>query len=142
MTALDTSVAIASLVSWHEHHDVCRRAATGARAPAHVVLETYSVLTRLPAPHRLDGHVAADLLSARFRSKDVLAASLRLQRSLVAQLAEVGLEGGATYDGYVGLTAAAHGELLLSRDRRAARTYELLAVPFELVEPDPPDDAR
>ncbi len=46
------------------------------------------------------------------------------------------------YDGYVGLTAAAHGELLLSRDRRAARTYELLSVPFELVEPDPPDDAR
>lgn len=95
------------------------------------------MLTRLPAPHRLDGRVANELLWARFSSKDVLVASARRQRSIVGELADLGLEGGAVYDGYIALTAAEHDETLLSRDRRAVRTYELLGVPFELI--GPPD---
>jgi predicted nucleic acid-binding protein len=135
VTALDTSVCIPSLVSWHEHHEVCRRAAAGARVPAHVLVESFSVLTRLPAPHRLDGDVVRRLLALRFPSSQVLPASSALQRSVVERLARLGVEGGAVYDGLVGLTAAQHHEVLLTRDRRAARTYELVGVRFELVEP-------
>jgi hypothetical protein len=109
--------------------------AAGARAPAHVHIETYSVLTRLPTPHRLDGEVARQLLSVRFEATDLLAASAPLQRSLVEQLAAHGIEGGAVYDGLVALTAQQHGETLLTRDRRAVRIYEVLGVDFELVEP-------
>ncbi|MBK9180934.1 MAG: hypothetical protein IPM45_15460 [Acidimicrobiales bacterium] len=65
----------------------------------------------------------------------MLAASASLQRSLVRRLAAPGVEGGAVYDGLVGLTAAQHGETLLTRDRRAIRTYELLGVRYEVVGP-------
>ncbi len=134
MTALDTSVCVPALVSWHEHHEVCRRAAAGARVPAHVLVESFSVLTRLPAPHRLTGDVARRLLAGRFGSREVLTESAALQRSIVERLARIGVEGGAVYDALVGLTAAQHGEMLLTRDRRAARTYELVGVTFQLVE--------
>ncbi len=133
MTALDTSVCVPALVSWHEHHEACRRAAAGARVPAHVLVESFSVLTRLPAPHRLTGNVARRLLAGRFASSEVLTESAPLQRSIVDRLARIGVEGGAVYDALVGLTAAQYDEVLLTRDRRAARTYELVGVTFQLV---------
>jgi len=102
--------------------------------PAHVLAESFSVLTRLPAPHRLGGDVAGRLLARRFGPGDVLPASAALQRTAVAHLAGLGIEGGAVYDGLVGLTAKQHGQRLITRDRRAARTYELLEVDFELVD--------
>jgi hypothetical protein len=36
-------------------------------------------------------------------------------------------------DGLVGLASAYVGATLLTRDARAARVYEALAVPFELI---------
>jgi predicted nucleic acid-binding protein len=134
VTALDTSVCVPALVSWHEHHQACRQAAVGARVPAHVLVESFSVLTRLPAPHRLTGDVARRLLSGRFTSSEVLTESAALQRSIVDRLARLGVEGGAVYDALVGLTAAQHAEVLLTRDRRATRTYELVGATFRLVE--------
>lgn len=135
MSALDTSVAIPAVVSWHEDHDRCRTAARGALIPAHALAEAYAVLTRLPSPHRLDAGIAADVLSAWFPERSVLAAPARLQRHLVGRLAPAQLSGGATYDALVALTAAEHDQLLLTRDRRAIRTYEALGVDFELLEP-------
>lgn len=135
MTALDTSVCVPALIGWHEHHEACRSAAAGARAPAHVLIESFSVLTRLPSPHRLDGDVARRLLAGRFAAGDILTASASLQRSVLQQLADLGVEGGAVYDGLVALTARQHAETLLTRDRRAVRTYDLLQVEYELIEP-------
>ena len=134
MTALDTSVCIPALVSWHEHHDECRTAAASALLPAHALAETYSVLTRLPSPHRLDGPIAARLLDGWFGSQKILTLPTDLQRSLVRTVAAGGLEGGATYDALVGLTAAAHGHVLLTRDQRACRTYDALDIEFRLLE--------
>ena len=99
-----------------------------------MLVESFSVLTRLPAPHRLTGDVAHRLLSGRFTSSEVLTESAALQRAIVDRLARLGVEGGAVYDALVGLTAAQHDEMLLTRDRRAARTYELVGVTFRLVE--------
>lgn len=135
MTAVDTSVVVPALVGWHEHHDACAAAATGARIPGHVLAESYSVLTRLPSPHRLDAAVARTLLAGWFDQGGVLAASARLQRSLVHACGDAGIEGGAVYDGLVGLTARDHGEILLTRDRRAVRTYERLGIEYELLDP-------
>lgn len=133
MTALDTSVAVPALVSWHEHHELCRRAAAGARLPAHVLVETYSVLTRLPAPHRMSGDDVAALLARRFAPGDVLATPAALQRSIVQRAAAAGVEGGSIYDALVGLTARQHGQRLLTRDARAVRVYEILGVEHELL---------
>lgn len=134
MTALDTSVCIPALLSWHEHHDACRRPAATARVPAHTVIESYSVMTRLPAPHRLDGRTAQALLRGRFGPADTLTAPAPLQRRLVAVVAALGIEGGAIYDALIGLTAAEHGEVLLTRDRRAVRTYDQLDIAYELID--------
>ena len=56
----DTSCLVAAVCSWHEHHPATveelvrrakRREETVMAAPA--LIETYSVLTRLPPPYRL-----------------------------------------------------------------------------------------
>lgn len=133
MTALDTSVCVPALLDWHEAHDVCRRAAVGASIPAHALLEIYSVLTRLPAPHRVDRATARSLLAARFGDGAVLTVPPALQRSAVERLASEAVEGGAVYDGIIGLTAAHHGEVLLTRDGRATRTYRALDVEHRFV---------
>lgn len=53
MIAVDTSAVIAGFAAWHELHREARRALGGnPRLPGHAALESYSVLTRLPAPHR------------------------------------------------------------------------------------------
>ncbi|MEX2240756.1 MAG: PIN domain-containing protein [Burkholderiales bacterium] len=65
MIAADTSVVVAAFASWHEGHAAALRAlGRGVRVPAHVLLESYSVLTRLPPPHRAAArHWTAPLLT-------------------------------------------------------------------------------
>src|SRR5215475_14605 len=51
--AADTSLVIAAFASWHDHHEPDRRVLDRALRLIDIcALETYSVLTRLPAPHR------------------------------------------------------------------------------------------
>lgn len=133
MIALDTSVVVAALLGWHEAHEVALHAARGGGIPAHALLESYSVLTRLPAPHRLAPGVASTLLAGWFPSERVLMPGSGLILSIVARLADAGIGGGATYDALVGLTAAEHGAELHTRDQRAATTYDALSVPYQLV---------
>jgi predicted nucleic acid-binding protein len=133
VTAVDTSVCVPALLAWHEAHEQSRRAAASAKLPAHALLETYSVLTRLPSPHRLSGEIAARLLAEWFPAMRVLLPSARLQRSVVSQVAATAIEGGAAYDALIGLVALEHDELLLTRDRRAATTYSRLGVDYELL---------
>lgn len=133
MTAVDTSVAVAAVTSWHEAHEPSRRAATGSRIPAHALAESYAVLTRLPPPHRLPHAVAAELLLEWFPPRRVLAADEGLQADLVARLSAQGVAGGASYDGLIALTADQHGEPLLTRDARAVRTYEALGIEHHLI---------
>ena len=67
MTALDTSIVIAAFAPWHEAHRAARRAVTPeAVIPAHVVTETYAVLTRMPEPFRMDARLVADYLAQQW----------------------------------------------------------------------------
>jgi predicted nucleic acid-binding protein len=67
MKTADTSVVVAAFASWHEHHAAARRALDGGlRLIEHCALETYSVLTRLPPPHRSAGNVVREFSRARF----------------------------------------------------------------------------
>lgn len=135
MTAVDTSVVVPALLGWHEHHDMCRRAAAGATIPAHALIETYSVLTRLPAPHRIESRAAADLLRRWFPMERILAASVALQHAVLSELDGAGVSGGATYDALIALTARQHDEDLLTRDVRASRTYRRVGAQHRLIEP-------
>jgi len=131
--AADTSVVIAALLSDHPAHEATSEAlATCATTIAHVVAETYSVLTRLPAPHRADATTAATALHERLPSACV-ALDADDQAKAPRHLAAAAISGGATYDGLIALTAIAHDVELLSRDHRAARTYRALGARFQLL---------
>ncbi len=136
MNAIDTSVAVAALLEWHEFHTSCARAARDALIPAHALVETYSVLTRLPPAHRPDRSRVAALLAGRFPTERVLVPSATLQTGIVRRLHEAGIEGGACYDALVALTASDHGIRLASCDVRAVRTYDALGIDHVFVGPD------
>ena len=131
--ALDTSVTVPALLPWHDAHRSCHEASTGAAIAAHVMVETYSVLTRLPSPHRLAHTDASALLDRRFRDR-LLVPSAALSHTIVSALAVADVSGSATYDGIIALTVAEHGARLLTRDQRAAVTYDALGVQYELVD--------
>jgi predicted nucleic acid-binding protein len=124
----DSSVVIAAFASWNQHHETALEALGDTRdLVAHVELEAYSVLTRLPEPFR-----AAPLLVAEYLRKDYPGKRMVLpepvRRDLVTRLAGLSIAGGAVYDAMVAATAAHHGYRLLSCDRRAMPTYERLGV--------------
>lgn len=133
MIAPDTSVLVASFATWHEGHAAALRALSrGVRLIAHAAVETYSVLTRLPPPHRVSAAVAQAYL-ANLASGDYLMLAAHSHPGMICQLAEHNITGGAAYDALIGSTATAAGAVLLTRDRRALPTYEKLNVQFELV---------
>lgn len=102
------------------------------RLPDHVVLESYSVLTRLPPPHRAPAGVVEEFLARRFPGELLLLPGNH-HRTLVGTSADGGITGGAVYDALVAATAKHAGATLLTRDRRATRTYEAVGVRYRLV---------
>jgi predicted nucleic acid-binding protein len=132
--AADSSLTIAALLGDHPAHDSAAEAlAACTRTIAHVAAETYSVLTRLPAPSRADANTAVKALGERLPSRYVTLNATSYAKVL-GRLAEAGIDGGATYDGLIALTALEHDLALVSRDRRAARSYRALGVRFTLLE--------
>jgi len=131
--AADTSLVVAAFASWHEKHDAARRMLdAGVQLVEHCALETYSVLTRLPPPHRAAGQVVRDFLSARFK-RPFLRLSVKGQRAFVFSLPERGIAGGSVYDALVAATAAEHDVELATCDRRATPTYDRYGVRFDFV---------
>ena len=127
MTA-DSSVVIAALAAWHERHEAAAEALEPVTAlPAHVVIEVYSVLTRLPGGLAIPHAIAADTIQRRFSDPPL---ELDPRGDLLATLASAGVFGGASYDGLVALEAAGAGHTLLTLDERARQTYVRLNVPF------------
>lgn len=135
--ACDTSVAVAALDPSHQAHSACRRVLVQHR-PAlagHAAFETYSVLTRLPIPLRLTADQAEAVLAAAFPGECWLDASGMQQ--LRDRLGILGIVGGSVYDALVGQAAATCGRVLLTRDRRAERTYRTLEIAYRFVDEVP-----
>jgi predicted nucleic acid-binding protein len=134
MIAVDSSVAIAAFGDWHELNERAVKVLDeGAAIPAHVRLETYSVLTGFPPPHRAPAELVVTWLADRF-SKVLAPPSPREQREMLALLARAGRIGGAVYDALVALTVKRAGATLVTADRRAAAIYELVGVSFRRLE--------
>jgi len=100
--------------------------------PAHVLLETYSVLTRLPSGLAVPAVAAADALARRFPDPPLRMDDAQRSR-LLEGLAQARVSGGAAYDGLVALEAAAHERILLTLDERAQSTYQRLGVAFRAI---------
>ena len=108
-TALDTSVIVAGLLSWHEHHEAAAAILSElleSRAdvvlPVNALLEAYAVMTRLPPPHRLSARDALEILDGSFRRRSIL---IGLEGGeawdLIGDLSQRSITGGTSYDGLI-----------------------------------------
>ena len=101
VVSIDTSCLIALVWAEHEHHSatttiVSQRLDAGAELAlaGHALLEAYSVLTRLPAPHRqmvtlrIEGYEVAEIAQQTKRSKRSVERILQEARKRLAYLLE------------------------------------------------------
>jgi len=130
---VDTSVAVALAAADHRDHLATSEAVADRRLglAGHAAFETFSVLTRLPAPARRTPATVARLLAASFPGTRFL--SEQGAEALLADLPAKGIAGGSVYDALVGAAAAEHRLPLATRDRRALDTYRALDVVIELL---------
>lgn len=104
---------VAAVCTWHERHvaavgGIERRLDRGERlsVAAHALVETYAVLTRLPAPHRLAAGDAWALVKANFvESATVVALNGQAHVTLLGRLATLGIAGGRSYDAVIAACA-------------------------------------
>lgn len=135
MKAVDSSVVIAAFATWHEHHALAREAMTGRpRLIAHAAIESYSVLTRLPAPHRAHPSIVHAFITERF-TESFLALPETGYQELLATAAAAQILGGPAYDALIAFTAVEHHATLLSLDQRATPTYEAVGAVVEQLAP-------
>ena len=128
MIAADTSVLVAAFASLRENHESARRPLDrGLRLIEHCALETYSVLTRLPAPHRSSDTVAREFLRTRF-PQPFLRLTAHAYKDFILGLPDHGITGAMAYDALVAATAADCGAELFTCDRRAIPVYERYGV--------------
>ena len=128
-----TSVVIAAFASWHEYHRVALAVLDRRpRLSAQAALETHSVLTRLPPPHRASPRLVRDFLVANF-AEPLLTLTPEAHASLISELADTDVAGGAAYDGLIGAVAREHGATLVTLDQRARLTYHRLGVSAEYL---------
>ncbi len=133
MIACDTSVLVAAFARWHDAHGVAVAAVRRTDVLIeHAAVETFSVLTRLPAPARAPADLVTEFLDHHFPERRP-----RLpgpgSAAVLARARAHGIVGGAVYDLLVGMSAAAADATVLSLDRRAAATYQAADVRFELL---------
>ena len=130
---LDTSAALAYLDMDHRFHAEVDAATEGRMLglAGHAVFEAYSVVTRQPAPKRISPFDARRILESEFPATHHLGAAAAA--ALVADLPGLGISGGAVYDALVAAAAKEAGLPLVSCDVRAAETYAVLGVAFDLM---------
>lgn len=133
LVLVDTSVAVALVLGDHEHHDAAFAALLNRRVglAGHAAFETFSVLSRLPAPARARPADIGRIMDANFTESRFLSAAA--SAALLAKLASAGIAGGLVYDALVGAVALEHQLTLVTRDRRALPTYRQLGVDVELL---------
>lgn len=142
IVALDTSVIVAGLLSWHEQHGAAAAELVALlEKPDKIVLplqslvEAYAVMTRLPPPHRLSAKNALTILEESFRSHSTIVGLDGEEGwALIRDLGQRTIAGGASYDGLILACArkgGAGGILTFNR-----RHFEQLALDgIEIVVP-------
>lgn len=132
--ALDTSVIVPALLSWHEHHaaalPVVQEALAGASAvivPLPALMEAFAVLTRLPPPWRLRPIVARRLLVDTFHGRArVVGLDGEEAWALMEEALTGEVSGGATYDAHIAACAKKAGaDRLATFNRRHFERLDL-----------------
>ncbi len=107
--ALDTSVIVSGLLSWHEHYETAAAALVmllegrdRVILPLHSLVEAYAVMTRLPPPHRLSSKRALAMLEGSFRNRLTLVGLDGEEGwGLIRDLDQQSIAGGASYDALI-----------------------------------------
>ena len=118
----DTTCLVAAVSSWHEHHErtlaeLDRRTSRGNELilAAHSLAETYSVLTRLPAPYRLRAGDALAAIEANWRSARVVHLTGTETWDALSEAVRLGVVDGRTYDTLIARAALkARAEAILT----------------------------
>ena len=108
----DTSGLIAAVSSWHEHHERTRseierreRSAEQLVVAGHSLAETYSVLTRLPAPHRLRADDAIALIESNWRDTPIVHLTGSEMWGALREAQRRKMIGGQMYDALIAVAA-------------------------------------
>ncbi|HKR62175.1 MAG TPA: PIN domain-containing protein [Thermoanaerobaculia bacterium] len=140
MIAADATVLVAAVVSWHERHRVACAAIESALArkslviPAPALVESYAILTRLPAQHRLTHADAFHLLRSSFATARIASAKSRDGWSALRRWSVAAIGGSDAFDAALVEIARDAGAKTLLSFRRAE--LERLAINgIEIVEP-------
>jgi predicted nucleic acid-binding protein len=109
---LDTNCLVAAVCSWHGHHEATRREIERRHAAgqelilsAHSLAEAFSVLTRLPEPHRLSPEDALALIEANWGETRLVALTAADYRVSLRRCRDVSIGGGAVYDAVIAACA-------------------------------------
>lgn len=139
-TAVDSTVLVAALVSWHERHREAAAAVEAALArkaliiPAPALIEAYAMLTRLPAQHRLSHADAYHLLRTSFSSARVTAMRTTATWPMLRRWSVAPIGGGDAFDALIVDTAREAGaKTLLSFRRKELERFA--GAGLEVVEP-------
>jgi predicted nucleic acid-binding protein len=139
MIAVDSSVVIAGLLSWHELHERALQALEKAMAarrlliPFPVLVESYSVMTRLPSPHRLRPEIAHQLLHDSFSGARVVGLSARKAWTFFGDCVASATAGGRVYDAVIASAAIeAHARELLTFN---PRDFEMFGDRIAIIVP-------
>jgi predicted nucleic acid-binding protein len=103
---------VAAVCAWHRHHDATRREierrdAAGEKLvlAAHSLAEAFSVLTRLPEPHRLRSDDALALIEANWGETRLVALAATDYRATLRRCRDAGIGGGAAFDALIAACA-------------------------------------
>jgi predicted nucleic acid-binding protein len=133
VTTPDTSVVVAAFARWHAQHQAARAALERADSLlAHVAVEAYSVLTRLPPPRRVPGHLVLEFLHHQFGGS-VVSLDGQGYAGLLALAADRRIVGGAVYDALIATNARRAGVAVVTLDERAAAVYEAIGTEYQLI---------
>ena len=127
-----TSCMVAAVCSWHEHHNRAADAIESrleskermiVAAPA--LIETYSVLTRLPAPHRLSPTAALRVVEANFLTGiKVIVIEAEVYDHILRSAPAAAISGGRIYDAVIAACARkARARVLLTFNESHFRPF-------------------
>jgi predicted nucleic acid-binding protein len=142
VTALDTSVIVAGLLSSHEHHAPAAAELAAVLAepgdiilPLQALVEAYSVLTRLPSPYRLSAKDALSVLEGSLRQR-TLVVGLDGEEAweLIKSFIQRQIAGATSYDGLIAACARKGGARRILTFNRA-HFERLVDEDLEIVVP-------
>ncbi|HEX8170888.1 MAG TPA: PIN domain-containing protein [Thermoanaerobaculia bacterium] len=140
LVAADATVVVAALVTWHERHRAAGAAIEQALArkalvlPAPALVESYAILTRLPAQHRLAHADAFHLLRSSFAAAKLSGLRASETWSLLRKWSVAPVGGGETWDAMLIDAAIEAGAKTLLSFRRS-ELERIAASAIEVVEP-------